>query len=109
MVELVVGFLLYGAGFLNGWAVFDKKVVNTYVDCPAVKKPDPIKGIVIQDCIEGCPKEYEVKMTKYTRGDIDRMLKDCRSFEKTTFELVDNYNKTVAEQKRLIEKDNYEE
>jgi len=97
---------LYLAGIGTGWAIFDKKVTHTHLTCPILQKPKVPEGLVIEDCLTGCDKDFVVKVTKQQRGEIDRFANDCISFQETTYKFIDTYNGTIETESNKLEVEN---
>ena len=102
----VVAVLLYLAGLGTGWTVFEDTVVHQHLTCPKVGKVEKVKKLVVEDCVNGCSKEFEIKISREIRGEIDRFANDCRSFEDSTYKLVDSYNTTMGDRAQELEKKN---
>lgn len=101
--EIIIAFLLvFGGGAATGYYAKDDAPIQV-LECPKVQKPTPIRGLVIEDCVDNCPVNMEVRLTRETRGDIDRFAQDCRSYEKTTDKLIDTYNTSVEEESKRLE------
>lgn len=106
MESLILVLALYLSGLGTGWLVFDDEITHQHLTCPVVPKIDPIKELIVTDCIDGCPEGYVIKMKRETRGEIDRFARDCRSFETSIFNIIDGYNSKIEETSKELEKSN---
>jgi hypothetical protein len=63
--------------------------------CPEIRKPTTLPEFYIEDCMGNCGKEFSIKLTPKTRGQIDNFARECINYEETTNKLIDSYNKVV--------------
>ena len=103
--------LSYGGGIWTGHALFSKEEkppvveVETKIAVPKLILPAPVESVEIRDCVVNCPEDFTVRMTRETRGRIDKTLSDYKSFASTVRknkkiqdDFIDSYNKEETKQ-----------